>query len=67
MGPEKISIVRPRGTDSAKVIQVIETQSLVGAGLSGDPVRVLTQYWDFDGNKLAERDSYSATEEIILT
>lgn len=67
MGPEKISIVRPRGTDSAKVIQVIETQSLVGTGLSDDPVRVLTQYWDFDGNKLAERDSYSATEERILT
>lgn len=63
MGPEKISAVRPRGTDSAKVIQVIETQSLVGTGLSDDPVRVLTQYWDFDGNKLAERDSYLDAEE----
>jgi hypothetical protein len=48
--------VRPRGTDRARVIQVIETHSLKGLGASEDPVRVLTQYWDFDGNLLAESD-----------
>lgn len=59
--PEKISAVRPRGTDSAKVIQVIETNSLIGTGLPEDPVRLITQYWSFDGIKLAERDSYLET------
>ena len=47
---------RPRGTDSAKVIKVIETQSLRGSGTKEDNCRVVTQYWDFDGNLLAEND-----------
>ncbi len=48
---------RPRGTDSAKVVQVIETRSLRGIGVNGDMCREVIQYWDFDGNLLAERDS----------
>lgn len=48
--------VRPRGTDSAKVIQVIVTESLRGDGTYDDLSRVVTQYWDFDGNLLAEHD-----------
>ena len=48
--------VRPRGTDSAKVISVIETTALRGSGVPGDPCRVVRQYWDFDGNLLAECD-----------
>lgn len=48
---------RPRGTDSAKVIQVIVTESLKGLGTTDDPCRILTQYWDFEGNLLAENDS----------
>ena len=47
---------RPRGTDKAKVISVIETQSLRGAGTEDDPCRIVTQYWDFDGDLLAEND-----------
>jgi nuclear transport factor 2 (NTF2) superfamily protein len=49
---------RPRAVDSAKVIQVIETQSLRGRGTEEDPCRLVKQYWDFDGEKLAERDSF---------
>ena len=45
--------VRPRGTDSARVIQVIETQALEGAGTLDDPVKLVRQYWDFDGTLLA--------------
>lgn len=48
---------RPRGTDSAKVIQVIETVALIGRGTHDDPVRTVTQYWDFSGNLLAESES----------
>lgn len=47
----------PKGTDSARVIQVIETKALRGAGTEKDPVRIVTQYWDFEGKLLAEDDS----------
>ena len=49
-------MVRPDGTKSAKVIQVIETVSKRGLGTEKDPVREITQYWDLDGNFLAESD-----------
>ena len=39
---------------SAKVIQVIETKSTRGKGTDVDPVRQVTQYWDFEGNLLFE-------------
>lgn len=48
---------RPRGTDHARVVTVIETKSLRGSGTEKDPCRIVTQYWDFQGNLLAERDS----------
>ena len=50
-------MVRPRGTDSARVIQVIETVAKRGLGTEEDPVRDITQYWDLDGNFLAEKDN----------
>lgn len=50
-------MVRPDGTKSAKVIQVIETKAKRGLGTEKDPVREVTQYWDFDGNFLAEMDT----------
>lgn len=28
------------------------------------PIRVITEYWDKGGNKLAENDSYDVKEEI---
>lgn len=49
-------MARPRGTDSAKVIQVIVTKSLCGEGTNEDPCRTVLQYWDFEGNFLAEND-----------
>ena len=56
-------MVRPDGTKSATVIQVIETKAKRGLGTEKDPVRVVTQYWDFAGNFLAEMD----TEHCIPT
>lgn len=50
-------MVRPEGTKSAKVIQVIETKANRGLGTEKDPVREVTQYWDLDGNFLAEFDT----------
>ena len=49
-------VARPKGTNSARVIQVIETKSTRGWGTDKDPVREVTQYWDLDGNFLAEMD-----------
>ena len=48
---------RPRGTDSARVIQVIETKALKGIGTEKDPARAVIQYWDLDGDFLAECDT----------
>lgn len=47
----------PRGTDNARVIQVIETTALRGEGTEKDKCREVKQYWDFDGKLLAENDS----------
>lgn len=48
--------VRPRGTDSARVIQVIETKSIRGTGSENDICREVIQYWDLEGKLLAEDD-----------
>ena len=56
-------MARPRGTDIARVILVIETKALRGSGTDDDPVRIVIQYWDFDGNLLAENDCYGRVEE----
>lgn len=48
--------VRPRGTDSARVIEIIETTSLKGSGSETDPCRQVTQYWSLEGELLAERE-----------
>ena len=50
-------MIRPDGTKSARVIQVIETKAKRGIGTEKDPVRDVTQYWDFEGNFLAEMDA----------
>lgn len=46
----------PRGTDEARVIQVIETKSIRGAGTQEDLCRPIRQYWNFKGELLAEYD-----------
>ncbi len=50
-------MVRAEGTKSAKVIHVIETKAKRGLGTEKDPEREVTQYWDLDGNFLAEMDT----------
>lgn len=55
--------VRPRGTDKAKVMKVIRTESIIGKGIPEDPVRVIYQYWDFKGRLLAKYDTLN--ENII--
>lgn len=51
-------ILYPRGVNSAKVIQVIETKSARGSGSKEQPSRIITEYWSLDGEKLAENDPY---------
>lgn len=53
----------PRGTDSARVILVIETTALRGEGTEKDKCREVKQYWDFDGKMLAENDSCTKENE----
>ena len=59
------STVIPRGTDSAKVISVIETQSIKGAGTIENPTRMIFQYWGFGGNLLAVHDPLAPQEDVI--
>ena len=40
----------------AKVVSVIQVEAKIGTGTKEDPVRNVIQYWDLDGNLLAERD-----------
>lgn len=56
-------VARPRGTDQARVIQVIETTALRGKGTEEDKCRKIKQYWDFDGNFLAEFDPCTKEKE----
>lgn len=46
-----------------RVIQVIETNSLRGRGTEEDPCRNVRQYWDFEGNMLAESDPCAKEKE----
>lgn len=58
---------RLNGPNSVKVINVIEVKAKRGLGIEKDPVREITQYWDMDGNFLAERDSDSKfmTDQVM--
>ena len=49
-------------TDSAKVIQVIETFSNKGRGVKGDPVRQVCRFWDLNGGLLTEVDTWPRVE-----
>lgn len=52
------SRVVPRGTDNAKLIKVIRTESIIGAGTEKDPLRTIYQYWNLKGQLLAKNDTY---------
>ena len=56
-------MARSRGTDNARVIQVIETTALRGEGTELDKCREVKQYWHFDGNFLAENDPCAKKKE----
>ena len=58
--------VRPRGTDSAKVIQVIKTISRAGEGTNADPNRFVTEYWSLEGVLLAISDPMDSDDEPPL-
>lgn len=45
------------GANKAKIIEVIETIIVIGAGTKEDPARYLYQYWDLKGKLLAQKDS----------
>lgn len=62
----KKNTVRPDGTDSAKVIQVIETKSNRGEGTSDDLSRQIVQYWSLEGELLAERDPCTTKDEQLV-
>lgn len=54
----KENINYPRGTDRARVIKVIVTESTIGDGTKENPVRLIYQYWDLKGNLLAKNDTF---------
>lgn len=56
-------MARPRGTDSAEVIQVIKTEALRGEGVQEDMCRIVKQYWSLDGELLAENDPCTKEKE----
>lgn len=47
---------RPRGTDSARIVEVIETRSIMGKGTEDDICRVVVQYWHKNGELIATID-----------
>lgn len=47
-----------RGTDKARVIKVVVTESAIGDGTKENPVRLIYQYWDLKGNLLAKNDTF---------
>jgi hypothetical protein len=43
---------------NVNVIQMIEVIFTRGAGVEGDPVREIIQYWKMDGTLLVEKDTW---------
>lgn len=48
----------------AKVLSVIEIKCSRGAGSKMNPVRNVSEYWSFDGEKLAENDPFKTDPRI---
>ena len=51
----EMSHVGPR---SVRIIEVIEVQTVRGAGIEGDPIRNVIEYWSGKGAKLAVFDEW---------
>jgi len=58
MTAELVSTVVPRGCDKARLVEVICTEALGGAGVPDDPVRRIVQYWEKDGTLIATVDTW---------
>ena len=56
------SPVMCRGIDRAKVISVIRTEALAGAGTTKDPFYIKVQYWTLEGQLIGERAKMSASD-----
>ena len=53
--------------DEVIVIQLIKTTLLRrGKGIEGDPVRIIEQYWDFEGNLVFEYDSLKLSADSSI-
>jgi hypothetical protein len=48
--------IRPTGTDKAKIVTLIVTESKRGLGTSADKHRIVREYWSLNGDKVAEYD-----------
>ena len=45
-----------RGTDSAKIVHLIQTVAPMGSGTEDDPVRLVRQFWTLDGKPVFQLD-----------
>ena len=52
-----------KGTDSARVVRVIRTVALKGAGTDDDPCRLVAQYWSLSGRFICEEDASICRED----
>lgn len=48
--------VRLNKSDSAKVMQVIQVQTVTGQGTEENPYRCIIEYWSLDGKLLAVQE-----------
>lgn len=39
--------------EGVEVKQVVEIKSIIGSGTKDDPIRIIAEYWSFDGKLLA--------------
>jgi hypothetical protein len=50
-----------------EIIQFIKTKlKTIGQGVEGDPVRIITQYWDMTGKLIFEVDPYAKEVKYYL-
>lgn len=47
---------RDTNVNSVEIVQMIKVDSVVGRGVDGDPVRVITEFYTMDGQIVARHD-----------
>jgi len=55
---------RLSNVNEARVIKVIEVKSLVGEGTAENPIREITEYFSFDGERIARTEYPSEVKNI---